>query len=110
MRESHLAISPFGWGEITDRDFRIINAGTVLVKPDMSHLQTEPNVFRPGETYAPVKWDFSDLEEVCEYYLSRPAEARELTENAVEAYDDFFHSGRFVEKVGEILARLERSG
>lgn len=107
LRESRMALSPFGWGEITDRDFRIINARTLLLKPDMSHLETYPNVFRAGETYAPVKWDFSNLEEVCEYYLSHPAEAREITENAINVYDEYYRQAKFVDKIEEILQRLD---
>ena len=38
--------------------------GAVLVKPDMSHLETLPDLYRPGETYLPVRWDFSDLGDV----------------------------------------------
>ncbi len=107
LRESHMVLSPFGWGEITDRDFRVINARSLLVKPDMSHMETYPDVFRAGETYAPVKWDFSDLGDVCEYYLSHPAEAREMTENAVHVYDEYFRKAKFVDKIEEILQRLE---
>jgi len=107
LRESRMALSPFGWGEITDRDFRIINARTLLLKPDMSHLETYPDVFRAGETYAPVKWDFSDLEEVCEYYLSHPAETREITENAINVYDEYFRQAKFIDKIEEILQRLD---
>jgi len=107
LRESRMALSPFGWGEITDRDFRIINARTLLLKPDMSHLETYPDVFRAGETYAPVKWDFSDLEEVCEYYLSHPAETREIAENAINVYDDYYRQAKFIDKIEEILQRLD---
>lgn len=108
LRESRMALSPFGWGEITDRDFRIINGCTLLLKPDMSHLETYPDVFRAGETYAPVKWDFSDLEEVCEYYLSHPAETREITENAINVYDEYYRQAKFVDKIEEILRRLDK--
>jgi hypothetical protein len=54
-------LSPFGWGEICFRDFEAIQAGALLVKPDVSHLETFPQVFEPGETYLPVRWDGSDL-------------------------------------------------
>ena len=108
LRESHMALSPFGWGEITDRDFRIINAHTLMVKPNMSHLETTPDVFRAGETYAPVKWDFSDLEEVLEYYLTHPIEAHEISENAIHVYDEYYKNEKFVDKVEDILQRLEK--
>lgn len=106
LKESRLALSPFGWGELTDRDFRIVNAHTLLVKPDMSHILTEPDIYRAGETYAPVKWDFSDLEDVCEYYLTHPAEARDMTQNATRVFRDYFKQGLFVDKMQEIMQKL----
>lgn len=109
MRQSRLGLSPFGWGEITDRDFRIINSHTLLIKPDMSHLQTNPDIFRAGETYAPVKWDFSNLEEVVEYYLSHPKETREICDHAIRVYDDYYRNDCFVDKLDEIITLAEKN-
>lgn len=64
MRDSRAVVSPFGFGEICYRDFEAFICGCVLIKPDMSHLDTFPNWYNPYETYVPVKWDLSDLEEV----------------------------------------------
>ncbi len=61
MLRSRICFSPFGYGEICWRDFEAILCGCVLVKPDMSHVETAPNVFVPNETYVPVRWDYQDL-------------------------------------------------
>ncbi len=86
MERSRITFSPFGWGELCFRDFEAVRAGSLLLKPDMSHLATWPDIYLPGETYVPVAWDGSDLEEKIAYYLGRPAEGRRIAENAFEVY------------------------
>jgi hypothetical protein len=56
-------VSPFGFGEITLKDFEVFLTGGLLLKPDMSHMQTWPDVFRAGETMAAHAWDLSDFED-----------------------------------------------
>ncbi len=62
MRSAKLVVSPFGWGEIGVRDFEAWLYGAALLKPNMSHLETWPDLFIAGTTYYPIKWDFSNLE------------------------------------------------
>ena len=40
MSSAKFGLSPFGWGEIGARDFEIFINGSLLIKPDMSHLET----------------------------------------------------------------------
>ncbi|MFW5728941.1 MAG: hypothetical protein ACOCYG_04695, partial [Spirochaetota bacterium] len=78
--------SPFGWGEVCFRDFEAIIGGATLIKPEMSHVETWPDVFRPGETYLPVDWNAERLPEVAEWVLSHPGEARSIAERAREVF------------------------
>jgi hypothetical protein len=71
MCNAKVATGPFGVGEITLRDFEIIICGAALLKPDMSHMETWPELFMPGKTFIPHKWDLSDFTK----------KARELIEN-----------------------------
>jgi len=50
LSAAKITLSPFGWGELCLRDFEAVRAGSLLVKPDMSHLETWPDVFTAGET------------------------------------------------------------
>ena len=61
LRHAKMVFSPFGYGELCWRDIEGFLTGAVVVKQDMSHLQTQPDLFRPWETYVPVSWDLSDL-------------------------------------------------
>ncbi|MBL8806899.1 MAG: hypothetical protein JNN22_08645 [Rhodospirillales bacterium] len=63
LERTRLAISPFGWGEINLRDYEACIAGAALAKPDMSHLETWPDLYVAGETYMPFRWDLSDVAE-----------------------------------------------
>ncbi len=98
-----LCWSPFGYGELCWRDLEAIMKGAVLVKPDMSHLETAPDLYRPGETYLPVKWDFSDLEEVVQDALHDPERRAQIAANAFAIGRDYLASGRFVTDMAHSL-------
>jgi hypothetical protein len=83
---SKIILSPFGWGELCFRDFEAVLSGALLLKPDMSHLETWPDVFVPGETYVPFSWDAEDLVEKGEYYLANDAERKRIARNAFDCY------------------------
>ncbi len=106
MRRSRICVSPFGYGEVCWRDFEAILCGCLLVKPDMSHLRTEPDIFRPFETFVPVRWDYSDLEEKCLHYLHDEAERRRIVERAHAVLADYYRSDRVLDQVAEMLHAL----
>jgi hypothetical protein len=61
LGRSKIVLSPFGWGELCLRDFEAVRAGALLIKPDMGHIETWPDIFLPDETYIPISWDADDL-------------------------------------------------
>jgi len=69
MFDSKIIFAPFGYGEMAPRDLEAAMYGSILLKPDMSYIDTKPNVFIDGETYIACKHDFSDLEEKIHYVL-----------------------------------------
>jgi hypothetical protein len=107
--ESKLVVSPFGWGEINIRDFETILAGAVLIKPSMDHLETYPNVFSGGETYASFSWDLSDLDRVIDELLHDPNKRAEMVGNAFDTYHRFLcDKGRrkFVDRFVGLLTEV----
>jgi Glycosyl transferases group 1 len=106
LRSSKLCVSPFGWGEVTDRDYEIVINESALVKPDMSHLETEPDIYLSGKTYIPFRWDTSDLVEVCHYYLANLGEAQRIATSAREAYQRWHAEARFLGKIEDVLGRV----
>jgi hypothetical protein len=78
MSRSKIVVAPFGYGEMAPRDMESAMVGSILVKPDMGHLETIPNIYLPNETYIPVKWDFSDMNQKIEATLERFDELQEF--------------------------------
>jgi glycosyltransferase involved in cell wall biosynthesis len=106
LRRSRICVSPLGYGELCWRDFEAIICGCLLVKPDMSHLRTNPDIFVPGETYVPVRWDYSDLAEKCLHYLDRADERTRITDNAYRVLDDYYGGNTFIANFAAVLDRL----
>jgi hypothetical protein len=86
LAASKIVLSPFGWGELCLRDFEAVRAGSLLLKPDMGHLETWPDIFRSGETYVPFSWDADDLLEKTSEYLGNDDLRLKVARAAWEAY------------------------
>lgn len=82
LSSSKVCFSPFGYGEVCWRDFEAILCGSVLLKPDMSHIETTPDIYQPYKTYVPIKWDFSDLDEKFSWLMTHPDEMANIANNA----------------------------
>ncbi len=98
MENSITSIGPFGLGEITLRDYEIIISGSTLIKPDISYVQTWPNLFKENETYVPIKWDLSNLLETIELLKNDSEYRRRIAKNAQETYKKYI-----ISKSGEWL-------
>jgi glycosyltransferase involved in cell wall biosynthesis len=96
LRRSKLCFSPFGYGEVCWRDFEAMMTGSLLLKPDVSHLTTDPDVFVAGETYVPIAWDFSDLAEKVAHYLRHDDERQRIAANAYAIVHDYIANGGFI--------------
>ena len=83
---SRIVLSPFGWGELCLRDFEAVRSGALLLKPDMSHLETWPDIFTDGLTCAAFKWDGSDVVEKARYYLEHEEERKRIACEASRVY------------------------
>lgn len=86
LADSQVIVSPFGFGEITLKDFEVFLTGGVLIKPDMSHLETWPNLFRGGETMLTHSWDLQDLPEVIDAALANYGDMRLIAEAGQDVY------------------------
>ncbi|MBT2186694.1 glycosyltransferase [Sphingobium nicotianae] len=103
MLSSKICVSPFGYGELCWRDFEAVLCGCLVVKPDMSHIETAPNLFVPGETYVPCAWDFSDLADACRRYATDDEARLRIVQNARDALLESLTPGWFVGRVARVL-------
>lgn len=103
MQRSKICFSPFGFGEVCWRDYEAVITGALLIKPDMQHVLTEPNIFVENKSYVSVKWDLSDLGEKVDYYLKQPQERARITKNAYQVLRDYVISDSFPNLIVKIL-------
>jgi len=108
IQSSKIGISPFGYGEIAYRDFEIFISGAALLKPDMSYLETWPNLYIDNDTYISHKWDFTDLTEKIDSLLTND-NWRRIAQSGYDKYRHYIltQNGReaFCNRVKEIIER-----
>ncbi|MDR9365943.1 MAG: glycosyltransferase [Balneolaceae bacterium] len=104
IKNTKIVLSPFGWGEVCFRDFEAVLNGALLLKPDMDHLSTWPDIYKPNETYVPFQWNCKDLPEKIDQYLQNDEKRRAIANNAYECYMD--QLGSMDEKVEDLVNEL----
>ena len=111
MYDSKIVMAPIGYGEMAVRDIEAASFGSVLIKPDMSHLQSYPNIYEDGKTYISCMNDWSDVEEKIEYVLSNYIELQPLlTENMRKAYHEQYSAENLVRYFYTQLLTIEGIG
>jgi len=108
MRNSQISLSPFGVGEFCYRDYETIICGATLLKPDMSHLETWPDIYQENKTYIPHKWDLSDLDEKIDYLLDNQDARIEIANFAQKTYKQAL-SDEGIEKFADRLAKIVKA-
>lgn len=106
LRNSKIGVGPFGVGEITLRDFEIIICGALLLKPDLSHMDTWPNLFIPDETYVAHKWDLSDFDEKIDSMLAKPELSCQIAENALRKYKHALSNEGMLEFTDRLIKKI----
>ena len=79
---SKIGISPYGMGELCFRDYELVQAGCLLIKPDLGSIITTPEWLIPNETYVPVKMDWSNLNETIDKILNNFKDYEHIIINA----------------------------
>ncbi len=88
MGNSKIAFGPFGWGELNVKEYEALIFGAILVRPEISHMETWPEIFIENETYWPFSWGFDDLESVVLECLKDEQKRLRIARNGQEAYRD----------------------
>lgn len=105
MFESKFVVSPFGWGEICYRDYEVFMAGAALIKPDMSHLETWPNLYIPNETYFPISWDIEKWNDEFNNILCNEAKRKKIAETGQKKFKNLW-SERSMQHFSERFIKL----
>ena len=111
MYDSKITMAPLGYGEMAPRDLESAMFGSVLVKPDVSYILSEPFIYEDDETYIAVNYDWSNLEEKIDYVLSDYKNIRErLVENMRKKYTEKYNLNNLVLHFYNILTNLDGVG
>ena len=86
MERSTMVIAPFGWGEITLRDFEAFIAGSAVIKPDMDHMETWPDLYQDGVTVLTCRWDLTGLADLLERVSDSPEEFQTVAASGQDFY------------------------
>ena len=91
LATSKLVISPFGLGEITLKDFEVFMSGALLVKPDMSHMTTWPELFLDEVTMVAFDWDLKNLKNKIERALKRKEQSLQIASTGQAHYRKYLN-------------------
>lgn len=103
LSASKLCFSPFGYGELCWRDIEAMATGAILIKPNMDHLETLPDLYQAGVTYLPCRWDFSDLENIVHNALSNYEKHFECSINSYDICRDYINNDKFINDISFIF-------
>jgi hypothetical protein len=106
LRESKLCFSPFGYGEVCWRDYEAAFTGALLIKPDMAHLESRPDIFVAGETYVPIRWDLADLADSVHHYLADASARERIARNAFDRVRDYLAGTAFLDESAPLFRAL----
>lgn len=106
LRMSKVVVSPFGFGEITLKDFEVFLTSGLLVKPDMSHMETWPDLFKTGDTMLAYRWDLSDFDAVIGRAVAEYAELRHIAKEGQQRYLAHINGAGAAEKFCNHLSSL----
>ena len=86
MRKTLISIVPFGYGEITLKDFESFMNGCILIKPNLDHMKTWPDFYIKEKTYIPFSWDLSNIVEKIEMIKKNKEKYKEIAIDGQKNY------------------------
>jgi len=106
ISNAKIMLAPYGYGEMAPRDLDAAQFGAVLIKPDMSYIDTCLDPFIDGETYIACKHDYSDLQEKVEEVLGNYNDYLYIIENARKRFTDLYKPENIALHVYNIFKNL----
>lgn len=97
MQQSKIIFAPFGYGEMAPRDVEAVQFGSILMKPDMNHINSVPNPYNQT-TYVSINWTGKDMENSIETIVGDFTTSQQYyTENFRREYTQRFNPKKLVE-------------
>lgn len=106
ISSAKIILAPYGYGEMAPRDLDAAQFGAVLIKPDMSYIDTCLDPFIDGETYVACQHDYSDLQEKVEKVLGNYNDYLYIIENARKKFSELYRPENIALHVYNIFKNL----
>lgn len=108
MSRSKIVVAPFGYGEIAPRDAESAQVGAILIKPDMDHIQTVPNIYTDPQNFMNAEWDYSDLGSIIDGLLTDyKLQQQYYVENFRRNYCIEYTTEKMVAHIYELIRSIE---
>ena len=107
ISNAKILLAPYGYGEMAPRDLDAAQFGAILIKPDLSYLDTYPNPYIDKETYIACKHDYSDLYEKVEDVLGNYNKFSYIIENARKTFSELYRPENIALHVYNTIKKLE---
>lgn len=107
LRNSKVSVGSFGWGEVCYREFEAIACGAAIMFPDMSLIETWPNIYIDNETYLSYDLDFKNFDQKLSHLISDVNLRKKLVNNSQDIMNDVHnYKGKeyFIKKIFEIIS------
>ena len=104
---SKVSTGAYGWGEVCYREFEAIRCGTAFMFPNMSHIETWPNIYLEDTTYISYDLDFNNFEEKINELIFNLKLRKKLVSNSQEILQEThaeIGKNYFLNKVIEIIS------
>lgn len=88
---SKVCLSPFGWGEINYRDYESFLYGAILLKPNMDHVLTWPDLYNK-KNYVPYNWSCNNLKTTAEKIIDEYNSYKDIANNGQNFYLNFLNN------------------
>jgi hypothetical protein len=106
ISSAKILLAPFGYGEMAPRDLDAAQFGAVLIKPDMSYIETEPNIFEDGVTYISCAHDYSNLKEKIDMVLGNYQNYHHIIESARQRFNEMMSPERIAIHLHALFSNL----
>lgn len=107
IQSSKVLLAPFGYGEMAPRDLESAQIGSLLIKPNMNHIDTYPNIYIKDKTYISCNWDYSDLEDKIQYAVENfDAIRNEFVNNLRKRYTEEYHEYYLADYIKNLFSKM----
>ena len=106
MQNTNAVLSPFGYGEPCFRDIETFIAGAALIKPNMDHMKTWPDIYRDQETYLSIPWEIEKWNDTIPNILDDNKLLYEVAKNGQKMYKEIWQKKGILEFVNHFKSLI----